>query len=86
MAIIKNKNDIAVLSTKISGNLIVIVGVNENISKKIQATDIIKFIIQDSGGKGGGNGKIAQLGIVTNRNNLGETIKKLKAWLKVNIL
>jgi alanyl-tRNA synthetase len=71
---------IIVLAVAESQKVSLIVGVTKDLTSKVKAGDLVNFIAQQVGGKGGGRPDMAQAG-GTQPENLGSALNSVEAWL-----
>jgi alanyl-tRNA synthetase len=71
---------IALLATVSEGKVSLIAGVTKDLTGKVKAGDLVNFVAQQVGGKGGGRPDMAQAG-GTNAAALPEAIRSVEAWL-----
>ncbi|MHC1742173.1 MAG: alanine--tRNA ligase [Syntrophobacteraceae bacterium] len=58
----RTKSGIAVLGAALEGKVFLLVGVTEDLTKRVRAGDLIKEIVKEVGGSGGGRPDMAQAG------------------------
>ncbi len=71
---------IALLATVEGGKVALIAGVTKDLTAKVKAGDLVNFVAQQVGGKGGGRPDMAQAG-GTNPAALGDALKSVEGWL-----
>jgi alanyl-tRNA synthetase len=71
---------VALLATVADGKVSLIAGVTRDLTGKVKAGDLVNFVAQQVGGKGGGRPDMAQAG-GTNPAALGEALKSVEGWL-----
>jgi alanyl-tRNA synthetase len=71
---------VALLATVADGKVSLIAGVTKDLTAKVKAGDLVNFVAQQVGGKGGGRPDMAQAG-GTNPAALGEALKSVEGWL-----
>lgn len=79
------KSAIIVLSTINNNKVSLIVGVTDNLTTKIKANDLIAFIAQQVGGKGGGRSDMAQAG-GCNIAALPNALASAEDWLSARLM
>ena len=75
----KLKEAVIVLASKADGKVTLIAGVTPQLTAKVKAGDLVNFVAQQVGGKGGGRADMAQAG-GTQPENLGAALKSVHAW------
>ena len=75
------QSGVAVLATVSEGKVSLIAGVTRDLTAKVKAGDLVNFIAQQVGGKGGGRPDMAQAG-GTNPAALPEALRSVEAWLE----
>jgi alanyl-tRNA synthetase len=71
---------VALLATVADGKVSLIAGVTKDLTGKVKAGDLVNFVAQQVGGKGGGRPDMAQAG-GTNPAALGDALKSVEGWL-----
>jgi alanyl-tRNA synthetase len=71
---------VALLATVADGKVSLIAGVTKDLTAKVKAGDLVNFVAQQVGGKGGGRPDMAQAG-GTNPAALGDALKSVEGWL-----
>ena len=71
---------IALLAAVEGGKVSLVAGVTKDLTGKVKAGDLVNFVAQQVGGKGGGRPDMAQAG-GTNPAALGEALKSVEGWL-----
>ncbi|HRE13216.1 MAG TPA: DHHA1 domain-containing protein, partial [Usitatibacteraceae bacterium] len=71
---------VALLATVSEGKVSLIAGVTKDLTGKVKAGDLVNFVAQQVGGKGGGRPDMAQAG-GTNPAALGDALKSVEGWL-----
>ena len=75
----KLKEAVIVLASKADGKVTLIAGVTPQLTAKVKAGELVNFVAQQVGGKGGGRADMAQAG-GTQPENLGAALKSVHAW------
>ncbi|MDF1644085.1 MAG: alanine--tRNA ligase [Pseudomonadales bacterium] len=80
---LRNKlgSSIVVLGTSTGEKVSLIAGVSKDLTKQVKAGDLVNFVAQQVGGKGGGRPDMAQAG-GTQPENLQSAIDSVQAWLE----
>ncbi len=76
----KLKSAVIVLGTASEGKVSLIAGVTADLTKKVKAGDLVNFVAQQVGGKGGGRPDMAQAG-GTQPENLAAALSSVDAWV-----
>ena len=71
---------VALLATVEAGKVALIAGVTKDLTARVKAGDLVNFVAQQVGGKGGGRPDMAQAG-GTNPAALGDALKSVEGWL-----
>jgi alanyl-tRNA synthetase len=71
---------VALLATVADGKVSLIAGVTKDLTSRVKAGELVNFVAQQVGGKGGGRPDMAQAG-GTNPAALGEALKSVEGWL-----
>ncbi|HRA22626.1 MAG TPA: DHHA1 domain-containing protein, partial [Usitatibacteraceae bacterium] len=71
---------IALLASVEGGKVSLIAGVTKDLTGKVKAGELVNFVAQQVGGKGGGRPDMAQAG-GTNPAALGDALKSVEGWL-----
>jgi alanyl-tRNA synthetase len=71
---------VALLATVADGKVSLIAGVTKDLTGKVKAGELVNFVAQQVGGKGGGRPDMAQAG-GTNPAALGDALKSVEGWL-----
>ncbi|MCW5592398.1 MAG: alanine--tRNA ligase, partial [Burkholderiales bacterium] len=71
---------VAVLAAVADGKVSLIAGVTKDLTAKVKAGDLVNFVAQQVGGKGGGRPDMAQAG-GTNPAALADALKSVEGWL-----
>ena len=71
---------IALLATVADGKVSLVAGVTKDLTGKVKAGDLVNFVAQQVGGKGGGRPDMAMAG-GTNPAALGDALKSVEGWL-----
>lgn len=61
-----------------------VAGVTDDLTNKLKAGDLINFVAQQVGGKGGGRADMAQAG-GTNPENLPQALASVFRWVEQNL-
>jgi alanyl-tRNA synthetase len=72
---------VAILASVIDGKVSLIAGVTKDLTGKVRAGDLVNFVAQQVGGKGGGRPDMAQAGGV-DAAGLPAALKSVEAWLE----
>jgi alanyl-tRNA synthetase len=72
---------VAILASVIDGKVSLIAGVTKDLTGKVKAGDLVNFVAQQVGGKGGGRPDMAQAGGV-NPGALPAALSSVEAWLE----
>lgn len=75
---------VVVLGTTESGKVALVAGVTDDLTNKLKAGDLINFVAQQVGGKGGGRADMAQAG-GTNPENLPQALASVFRWVEQNL-
>jgi len=75
------QSGVAVLATVADGKVSLIAGVTKDLTAKVKAGDLVNYIAQQVGGKGGGRPDMAQAGGI-NPAALPEALRSVEAWLE----
>jgi alanyl-tRNA synthetase len=71
---------VAVLASVADGKVSLIAGVTKDLTARVKAGELVNFVAQQVGGKGGGRPDMAQAG-GTNPAALGDALKSVESWL-----
>jgi alanyl-tRNA synthetase len=77
----KFKSAAIVLASVAEGKVTLIAGVTADVMSKVKAGDLVNFVAQQVGGKGGGRPDMAQAG-GTNPANLSKALFSVPGWVK----
>ncbi len=80
----KLKHAAIVLAAVSEGKVSLIAGVTADASQKVKAGDLVNFVAQQVGGKGGGRADMAQAG-GTDASNLPAALAGVKAWVEARL-
>ena len=76
----KLKSAVVVLGTSEAGKVTLIAGVTADLTAKLKAGDLVNFVAQQVGGKGGGRPEMAQAG-GTDPSKLAEALASVPGWV-----
>jgi alanyl-tRNA synthetase len=65
----------------VEGKVSLIAGVTADLTGKVKAGDLVNFVAQQVGGKGGGRPDMAQAG-GTDPSQLGKALESVKSWVE----
>ena len=77
----KLKSAAIVLGTVSDGKVSLIAGVTADLTGKVKAGELVNFVAQQVGGKGGGRPDMAQAG-GTEPENLASALQSVKGWVE----
>ena len=77
----KLKSAVIVLASTAGGRATLIAGVTADLTGKVKAGELVNFVAQQVGGKGGGRPDMAQAG-GTDPSKLPEALASVKAWVE----
>jgi len=77
----KLKSGAIVLATVEDGRVSLVAGVTADLTKKVKAGELVNFVAQQVGGKGGGRPDMAQAG-GTDGSKLPQALASVKAWVE----
>jgi alanyl-tRNA synthetase len=77
----KLKSAAIVLAAVVEGKVALIAGVTADLTGKLKAGDLVNFVAQQVGGKGGGRPDMAQAG-GTEPSKLAGALETVKAWVE----
>jgi alanyl-tRNA synthetase len=77
----KLKSAAIVLAAVSDGKVALIAGVTQDATGKVKAGELVNFVAQQVGGKGGGRPDMAQAG-GTNPEKLPEALASVRAWVE----
>lgn len=80
----KSDKAVVLLAAVNDGKVSLCAGVSKPLTAKVKAGDLVKFVAEQVGGKGGGRPDLAQAG-GTNADKLPETLASVEAWVKALI-
>jgi alanyl-tRNA synthetase len=75
------KSAAIVLSAVVDGKVSLIAGVTADLTGKVKAGELVNFVAQQVGGKGGGRPDMAQAG-GTDPSQLGKALESVKSWVE----
>jgi alanyl-tRNA synthetase len=77
----KLKSAAIVLASSEAGKVMLIAGVTQDAMSKVKAGDLVNFVAQQVGGKGGGRSDMAQAG-GTSPDKLPQALASVKKWVE----
>ena len=77
----KLKSCVLLLAAADGGKVSLIAGVSADLTAKVKAGELVNFVAQQVGGKGGGRPDMAQAG-GTDPSKLPEALASVKAWVE----
>jgi alanyl-tRNA synthetase len=77
----KLKSAVVVLGAVEGGKVTLIAGVTPDLTGKVKAGELVNFVAQQVGGKGGGRPDMAQAG-GTDPSKLAEALTSVKSWVE----
>ena len=80
----KLKSAVIVLGSAADGKVSLIAGVTADLTKQVKAGELVNFVAQQVGGKGGGRPDMAQAG-GTQPENLAGALAAVKAWVEAKL-
>ncbi|MHB1300384.1 MAG: DHHA1 domain-containing protein, partial [Burkholderiales bacterium] len=75
---------VIVLGSVAEGKVVLIAGVTQNLISKIKAEELVNFVAQQVGGKGGGRPDMAQAG-GTDPEKLPQSLASVEGWVKAKL-
>ncbi|MSQ60132.1 MAG: alanine--tRNA ligase [Betaproteobacteria bacterium] len=80
----KLKSAVVVLSSSVDGKVSLIAGVTSDLTAKVKAGELVNFVAQQVGGKGGGRPDMAQAG-GTDPTKLPQALASVEGWVRERI-
>lgn len=72
---------VVVLSVEVDGKIQLVCGVSKNLSTKLRADELVRFIGTQIGARGGGTPELARAGGGTNSSALSDALRSVETWV-----